>query len=267
MRTSPAVTKTLRARRSGLLAAVALALSAASCAGGGALPGPAAPRREPASGPEAAIEAQEICIGSSVASAGRLADVLYYRAAAHDDGRIAVGYFAFFSEERPWGNNWMTWTVIPALAVDLVYSRALLVAPGIQRAMYGKGDIEGVRVIYDVGESGELSVYRATADDGRHRIVELSRDDVFAIDPARPTFYTDVWSHQLGAKGARSTRDLAYRRCYVGDRMRPLPESLVREFNLANRAKPAHVEALAGARPLPDRDRMMRPIAAGTAMK
>jgi hypothetical protein len=56
-----------------------------------------------------------------VASAGRLGDVLYYRATEAPDGTVHVGYFAFFSEERPWGNNWLTWTVVPALAVDMVY--------------------------------------------------------------------------------------------------------------------------------------------------
>ncbi|HWD24877.1 MAG TPA: hypothetical protein VG368_05395, partial [Acidimicrobiales bacterium] len=80
---------------------------------------------------QAAIEHQPVCVGSSVASAGDLSSVLYYRAVALEDGRVEVGYFAFYSEERPWGNNWLTWSVVPALAVDLVYSRSLLVAPGL----------------------------------------------------------------------------------------------------------------------------------------
>src|SRR5262249_9187674 len=67
---------------------------------------------------EAAIEAQPVCIASTVRSAGELGPALLYRRARLPDGRIAVGYYAFFSEERPWGNNWMTWTLIPALAVD-----------------------------------------------------------------------------------------------------------------------------------------------------
>ncbi|MCL2448091.1 MAG: hypothetical protein FWD17_03995, partial [Polyangiaceae bacterium] len=114
-----------------VLAAVAVPVAVASIDGEhvGVLPPPPVARFE-RTPEEARIEAQPICIGSTTHSAGDLSDVLYYRAIARDDGRIEVGYFAFFSEERPWGNNWMTWTVLPALAVDLTYSRTLLVAPG-----------------------------------------------------------------------------------------------------------------------------------------
>ncbi len=70
--------------------------------------------------------------------------------------KIEVGYFAFFSEERPWGNNWLTWSVVPALAVDLVYSRALLGrARSAARALRGR-DVEGVGVIYDRSPNGSL---------------------------------------------------------------------------------------------------------------
>jgi hypothetical protein len=194
------------------------------------------------------IEHQPVCIGSSIASAGELNDVLYYRAVALDDGRVAVGYFAFFSEERPWGNNWMTWSFVPALGVDLVYSRALLVAPGLQRALYGAGDVEGVQVVYDVADDGSLRVDHAVADDRDERPIVLSREDALAIDPQRPTFYSEVWSHQLGARGVRSRDDLAYVRCYEGDAIRPLPESVAQRFRLENRAGPAHVEQIAGRR-------------------
>src|SRR5579871_3921877 len=119
------------------------------------------------------IEGQAVCIGSSVKSAGHLADVLFYRAVALEDGRLAVGYYAFFSEERPWGNNWLTWSVLPALAVDLVYSRALLVAPGLQRLLYGAGDVEGVGVVYDRLPDGSLRFDHALADDGTHESVAL----------------------------------------------------------------------------------------------
>jgi hypothetical protein len=123
---------------------------------------------------QAAIERQPVCIGSSVMSAGALSNILYYRAVVLADGHIEVGYFAFFSEERPWGNNWMTWSLVPALAVDLVYSRALLVAPGLQRALYGKGDVEGVRVKYAVLADGSLRLERAVADDATEGPVVLS---------------------------------------------------------------------------------------------
>ena len=232
--------------------AVLLALVPLGCHSLGVLPESIEPQLPPESREQAAIERQEVCVGSSVVSAGRLADTLYYRAVSTPDGKLAVGYFAFFSEERPWGNNWLTWSLIPALAIDLVYSRALLVAPGWQRLKYGKGDVEGVRVFYDVDAQGALRLDHAVADDGLHQGVVLGRGDALAVDPARPTFYTDVWSHQLGGRGARSFHDLAYVRCYGPGHVRVLTDSIAREFNVEHRARPAHVEgmgvALAGPR-------------------
>lgn len=208
------------------------------------LPGP----RGPCTHLQAAIEKQPVCIGSTVTSAGTLADVLYYRSTTLAGGKVAVGYFAFFSEERPWGNNWLTWSVVPALAVDLVYSRALLVAPGLQRLLYGAGDVEGVGVVYDESVDGSLRVDHAIADRDDERIVILSRDQVFALDPTRPTFYADAWSHQLGGQRVRSRGDLAYVRCFEQDAIRPLPAAVAREFRIDEgrdgRAPPAHVEHL-----------------------
>ncbi len=48
----------------------------------------------------------------------------------------------------------------------------------------------------------------------------------------RPTFYTQVWSHQLGGHGARSRADLAYVRCYDAGSIRPLPEAVARAFRV-----------------------------------
>jgi hypothetical protein len=229
-------------------AALPLTMAAVACDHLSALPAPPAPRA-PATPEQMAIERQPVCIGSAVRSAGTLSDVLYYRAVALADGAVAVGYFAFFSQERPWGNNWLTWSVLPALAVDLVYSRALLVAPGLQRALYGAGDVEGVTVVYDVLPDGALRVRHAFADDRTERVGPLSRDDVFSLDPQRPTFYSDVWSHQLGAKGLRSRAELHYVRCYQGpDAIRPLPGAIARDFRIDGRAAPAHVERLGGRR-------------------
>jgi hypothetical protein len=162
------------------------------------------------------------------------------------DGQLAVGYFVFFSQERPWGNNWLTWTFLPALFVDLVYSHALLVGPGYQAMTKGKGDVEGARIFYDVLDDGKLSVSYAVADDGSHTDVVLSRSDLYALDRTRPVLYSDVWSHQLGAKSARSLGDLAYLRCYKDDHVRPLPEDVALEFHAdgRGRAAPAHVEAM-----------------------
>lgn len=195
---------------------------------------------------QAAIEKKEICVGSAVMSAGDLTDVLYYRATATAAHQISVGYFAFFSEERPWGNNWQTWTLLPALAIDFIYTRALFVGPGLQRAISGKGDVEGFRIDYAVKEDGTLEVVRAEADDGTHRPVHLAAADVFSLDAERPTLYSDVWSHQLGGRGLHSKDELAYVKCYGPSQLRPLPESLEAEFALEGRALPAHVELLGG---------------------
>jgi hypothetical protein len=234
-------------RRRGTVFVMAVAPGAALASVDGShiatLPNAPGPRGE-RTAEQAEIESAPVCVGSSVKSAGNLSDVLYYRAVALPDGRIEVGYFAFYSEERPWGNNWLTWSVFPALAVDLVYSRALLVAPGLQRALYGAGDVEGVGVVYDRLADGSLHFDHALADDGTHDSVALSREQVFALDHNRPTFYSEVWSHQLGGHGARSRSDLAYERCYSEGSIRPLPESVAQAFRVDwdDRAPPAHVE-------------------------
>jgi hypothetical protein len=66
------------------------------------------------------------------------------------------------------------------------------------------------------------------------------------MDPNKPTFYSNVWSHQLGARGVRKQSDLAYVKCFAAGSIRPLPDALDREFALGGRAPPAHVEALGG---------------------
>ena len=242
------IARALRGRRRALAAAV-LPLSLGSVQGlqVGALPAAPGPRG-PQTVVQAAIERQPICIGSAVRSAGVLSDVLYYRATETPDGKLSVGYFAFFSEERPWGNNWLTWSVVPALAVDMVYSRAFMIAPGLQRALYGAGDVEGVEVVYDVLPDGSLRLDHALAEDREEKPTVLTRENALAVDPNRPTFYSDVWSHQLGGRGARSRSDLVSSRCYEGDAVRPLPESVAREFRVTGRALPAHVEKQQGRR-------------------
>ena len=227
-----------------------LAIAATACVRLGSLPPPVAPvdalDESPSSLEQIAIEQREICVGSAVESSGDLADTLYYRATVMPDGKLVVGYFAFFSEERPWGNNWLTWTFVPALAVDMFYTRAMFVGPGLQRLMHGKGDVEGFRIVYEQRADGTLEVERAVADDGTHDPVLLDRADVMALDAQRPTFYSDVWSHQLGGRGVRDKDSLAYLRCFKPGHIRPLSDSLVHDFALAGRAPPAHVEALGG---------------------
>jgi len=219
-----------------------------ACTPNGALPpSPSSTTSDIApSGVEASIARQPICVGSSVLSAGSIADTLYYRAVSLQGGKIAVGYFVFFSEERPWGNNWLTWTVLPALGVDMFYSRSLLVAPGIQRALYGKGDVEGFRIIYELQSDGSLRADSAVADDRDERPVALGREQLFALDAQRPTLYTDIWSHQLGGRDAHSKADLSSLHCYEADQIRPLTDDIASDFHVENRANPAHVELLGG---------------------
>lgn len=187
---------------------------------------------------DAAIASQPVCIGSTVHSAGELGPALLYRRARLPDGRLEVGYYAFFSEERPWGNNWLTWTVLPALALDLVYTRGLLVGPGLQRAAYGPADVEGFRVVYTPDGNGGLRAEGAVADDDRHRRADLTRADLFAADPERITLATSTWSHHLGARVHRAS-DIVYRRCYGPRSIRPIDREVVRRFNLDRRAGPA----------------------------
>jgi hypothetical protein len=185
-----------------------------------------------------AIQAQAVCVGSTVHSAGELGPALLYRSARRPDGRLEVGYYAFFSEERPWGNNWLTWLLVPALALDLVYTRGLLVGPGIQRLAYGPGDVEGFRVVYAPDGEGGLRAEGAVADDDRHRPAALDRGDLFAADPLRITLATSSWSHHLGARVGRGS-DLVYRRCYGPQSIRPVDGDALRRFNLEHRAHPA----------------------------
>jgi hypothetical protein len=187
---------------------------------------------------DSAIREQPVCVGSTVHSAGELGPALLYRATPLPEGRISVGYYAFFSEERPWGNNWLTWSLLPALAIDLVYTRALLVAPGLQRAAFGRGDVEGFRIVYAPDGQGGLLAERAVADDDLHRRTELDPGDLFAVDPARITLATRTWSHHLGARLSPGER-LVYRRCYGPGSIRPIDGDAIRRFNLDHRAAPS----------------------------
>jgi hypothetical protein len=191
---------------------------------------------------DAAIRAVPICIASTVHSAGELGPALLYRRARRADGRLVVGYYAFFSEERPWGNNWLTWTVLPALAVDLVYTRLFLVAPGVQRLGFGPADVEGFRIEYDVDGSGGLVPLRAIADDDHHARAELGASELGAMSPGLVTLTTDTWSHHLGARGHRP-EEVVYRRCYDARSIRPVTEAESQRFQLDRRARPAHVGA------------------------
>jgi hypothetical protein len=223
-----------------------LGLLTARSAGGVELPGPLAAGARSRSPIEAAIEAQPVCVGSTVQSFGELGGALLYRAERRADGRVEVGYYVFYSEERPWGNNWLTWTIVPALAVDLVYTRTLMVAPGAQRLLYGKGDVEGFRILYDPLPGGGLRALSGASDDTYHRPARLERAELFSLDPRRLTVFTEGWNHHLGAHGARA-RDLASLRCYEPGSIRPLTPEIARDFHLERRAGPASEQDVEGS--------------------
>ena len=230
----------------------------------------------------AAIEAHPVCIGSRVWSAGTMADTVFYHYRRHGD-ELTVGYFVYWSTERPWGSNNLTYGVLPALFVDAFYSHTFFLLPGARELLYGPGDIEGASVTYQQDPtSGALVPLGGVADDDRHKAVTLSAEDLDAS--GRTALITDVWSHQLGGKGgARLLREIfgedddsslsrvalaasptagapggddredGRARCFSGEALRPLPEAVMRTFRLGStdaprRAKPAwRLDAVQGA--------------------
>jgi hypothetical protein len=187
---------------------------------------------------EARVIEQPVCVGARSWSAGSLGDTVLYR--THRVGKkIAVGYFVYWSEERPWGSNTFSYMVVPALAMDAVYSHFLYVFPGIKDALYGSGDVEGVQVVYEQRDDGSLDVVGGRADDGNHTPVFLSRSDLLD-SKGRVVLLTDVWSHQLGSRGAaqfaeRSKQEL---KCYAKSSLRPMTEVVARAFRLGNEREP-----------------------------
>jgi len=200
--------------------------------------------------PEAArVAAQPLCIAARSWSAGTLGNTVLYRT-RRIGRKIAVGYFIYWSEERPWGKNVMSYTAVPALAMDAVYSHFLYVFPGLKDALYGPGDIEGVLVEFREREDGSLDPVRGLADDGNHTPVLLTRADLLD-SKGRVVLLTDVWSHQLGAHGGAELADApgSELKCYVKGSLQPLTDQVAREFRLGTereplRGKPAWIEPL-----------------------
>ncbi len=196
---------------------------------------------------EARVVEQPVCVTARNWSAGALGDTVLYR--SHRVGkRIAVGYFVYWSEERPWGSNALSYTVLPALATDAVYSHFLYLFPGIKDALYGPGDVEGAQVVYEQREDGSLEVVAGRADDANHAPVYLSKSDLVDAH-GRVILLTDVWSHQLGGHGGGSFADSgkAPVKCYSKASLRPMTEVVARLFRLGNerdphRGNPAWIE-------------------------
>jgi len=163
-----------------------------------------------------------------------------------DSDRISVGYFAYWTTERPWGDNDLTRWWVPALAIDGFYSHFLFLFPGLQRVLYGAGDVEGASVTFQRLDDGHLVPIGIVAEDPRHQEVSLDVDQ--AVDErGRILFYDDVWSHQLGGRRALARlKDGAHHRCYQKDSLLPLTPSVIRAFRLGTptsprRARPAWI--------------------------
>jgi hypothetical protein len=198
-------------------------------------------RRAPA--PGAALTAEDdliqnepLCVASSVHSSGALGDTVLYRY-ERDGDTLSVGYFVYFSTERPWGDNALTRDIWPALAIDAVYSHFLFLWPGVQRVLYGPADIEGALVRYRV-VGDRLVAEAARADDEGHHPVRLTADELRAPD-GHVVLLTETWSHQLGAHGAVQRAGAAPSvRCFSGARLLPLSQSVAEAFRLGDEAAP-----------------------------
>lgn len=224
---------------SALLSRCVLLLAVSGCAVApreAAWPTPAS--SEQRSGDDARVVEQPVCVGARSWSAGSLGETVLFRT-RRQGNRITVGYFVYWSEERPWGDNSLSYTVVPALAVDAVYSHFLYVFPGIKDALYGAGDIEGAQVTYEPRADGTFEVVSGRADDGNHSPVSLTRADLLDAK-GRVVFLTDVWSHQLGAHGAASLADSSRLtlKCYEKSSLRPMTEAVARAFRLGNERRP-----------------------------
>ncbi|HET9958340.1 MAG TPA: hypothetical protein VFQ61_27785 [Polyangiaceae bacterium] len=188
------------------------------------------------------IRQQPFCVASGVWSFGKISEVVRF-VGRRDGDQLRVGYFVHWSAERPWGNNMLTYTLLPALTLDLVYSHFLFVLPGLREAAYGASDVEGVSVTYAAQGDG-LRVLHGDADDGVHTPIQLDAEELTTPDQ-RVVVMSEVWSHQLGARRASQRLDSAASlTCFSGRRLQPLTRELARGFRLGSvehprRARPA----------------------------
>ena len=173
---------------------------------------------------------------------------MLFRVQTTGKNTVRIGYFAYWSTERPWGNNTLTHWFIPALAIDAFYSHLLFVLPGVQRLMYGPGDVEGVRIAYRIVQDSRLVPTSIVADGELHR--EVSLDLAESVDEnGRILLLNDVWSHQLGGRGALTqARSGAHERCYYHDTIQPLTDDVVAEFRLGSPNDPRRAGPAWGTR-------------------
>src|SRR5262245_37750247 len=65
-----------------------------------------------------------VCIASPSWSAGELGQTVLFHY-KREDRKLKVGYFVHWTTERPWGNNALSYAVVPALFIDAFYSHFL----------------------------------------------------------------------------------------------------------------------------------------------
>ena len=184
-----------------------------------------------------------VCVASRTWSAGELGQSILFHS-KREGRRLTVGYFVYWSTERPWGKNVLSYSFFPALFIDAFYSHFFFMFPGAQRVLYGPGDVEGARVVYEQRDDGRWTPASAIANDALHQEVPLSPDDF--IDPVgRVVLLTDVWSHQLGASGARSlsAERKAKMTCFDGESLAPLTDEIVSSFRLGSSSNPRRAGA------------------------
>lgn len=184
------------------------------------------------------VQSAPLCVVWSKTWAGELGSSILYRVQRVDPTTIRVGYFVFWTTERPWGDNPQTHWILPSLAIDAVYTHFMFVLPGIQAAVYGLGDIEGAMVTYREDTEKRLRPVAITADDGLHRSTSI--DVRRAIDDqGRVLLLNEVWSHQLGGRNAlKALKAGAQRRCFEQGALRPLTRGIAEAFRLGSSAHP-----------------------------
>lgn len=189
------------------------------------------------------IRDQTVCVGHTSAFDGQLGNTLAYRYRQEADG-LRVSYFAYWTEESPWGHESVAWSLL----VDSLYSHLLFTLPGIQYALYGPGDIEGVSIRYHVadrsGSSARLIPREGQAEDTNHEPVALGADELHGAEGAT-WLLTDGWSHQLGARNAagwakeqQAEPSEGNYRCFAGEQLVPLTERVAADFRLGTRDDP-----------------------------
>ena len=99
------------------------------------------------------VRSLPVCIAAKSWSAGQLGTSVLYRY-RREGKRLSVGYFVYWTTERPWGPNALSYSVLPALFIDAFYSHLFFMFPGAQRLLHGPGDIEGARIVYEENEDG-----------------------------------------------------------------------------------------------------------------